>query len=172
MTQQIPVIPSVDEILETEAYKIIFPWTDPDYDPNELCTFMNATTPFAFFEIQWAEGGTYQIIVDGELIGSTDELDEAKIQCHALFCTRVIQGLCMMAAMGIMQDKEFDKGAWNVENLRAFVRDQAYGADLLSDQNIGECLDLIKKGSYTDNMEDEVEQAGHFTVEAVKPTIH
>lgn len=166
---------NAEQLLVTRAYNIVFPWTDPAFDDQELCNFITAGTAFAFYEIKWVEGSDCEIVIDGISFGNAPDLEEAKIMCHAAFVTTVVKGLAMVLAMGVRADKEFKQSAWNVDNLRAFVRDQAYGVDLLSDKNISEILAILEKQNYTQSMmesEEEAEQSGHFQVEAVKPTIH
>lgn len=158
-----------------DAYKALFNWTKPQFDEEKLCWFQAAGNDYGFFELNWVEGGGYVVIIDGIEKSAEETRDEALMYCFSYFQGQLLCGIAVMMEINITHGKCHEKGEWNKQNIRSFCLDQSLGEfDAFDENNFSVLLDNLRERNYTDtNDEDDVpEQAGHFQVEEVKPTIH
>lgn len=160
------------DIFNTDAYKALFVWTEPKFDEDKLCYFKTAGNQFGFFELNWVEGGTVVCILDGIEMSEEDDMESAYMYCFGVFQGIILGGLSVMMAIHTEHGAAHERGEWNKPGIRAFCLDQSGGAfDAFEEKNFKQMLDNMRSMNYTEDT-DEVEQAGHFKVEAVKPTLH
>lgn len=161
---------NMKKMMESEGYKILFPWTKAEYCDEEDVNFITAANPIAFFEIKWNgdHSGPFQCYVNGEKFDSVETLALAMAYCVGVFRGEVMKGFAYMLSLGVELGPNFKAGAWSTDSLRAFAIDQAR-QDILSPENISKLLAFVKESDYTENMEDE--PATEIKAQT-KPTLH
>lgn len=157
-----------DEVFETEGYKILFPWTEPQFDEESQINYITAENPITVFEIRWKKGGKYVCYAGGHMFGACDSLKLAISYCIGLFRGEVMKGFAYMLSLGVDTGEWHDRGEWSLHSLRAFAFDQAR-EDILAPENISKLLAFVKEADYTENMEDDDTQE---EVDQTKPTLH
>lgn len=143
---------------QQEMMSVLFNWRQ-GFDAATQENVLQAENEFGQFFILWQDEDEYTVVVNRDTTGGDDfdNLEDAKAFCVQFVRGIIMRNLMTYYVMGVVRGDQMKAGAWNQEQLIAFIHDQFFNQ--YNPIQPSEIQMLI------DNMREESELNGHCECE-------